>query len=48
MAEDIWGQRWISADSEIARKYMETVVKKEPGLLNGRQKHDAGACEFSK
>ena len=29
MAEDIWGQRWRSADSEIARKYMKTVVKKK-------------------
>jgi len=29
MAEEFWGQRWISADSQIARKYMETAVKKK-------------------
>ena len=29
MAGGVWGQRWEKADSEIARKYMETAAKKK-------------------
>ena len=29
MAGGVWGQRWENADSEIARKYMETAAKKK-------------------
>ena len=29
MAEEIWGERWTQATSDIAKKYMEISVKKK-------------------